>query len=56
MFVEPFVLFNFGVAPTSLPGAATGNGLSFHSYAATQDAEPAVIDFAVNAAERDRAR
>ncbi len=55
VFVEPFVLFNFGVAPTSLPGAATGNGLSFHSYAATPDAEPAVVDFAVNAAERDRA-
>ena len=37
------------------PGPATGNGLSFHSYAATPDAEPAVVDFAVNAAERDRA-
>ena len=55
VFVEPFVLFNFGVAPTSLPGAGTGNGLSFHSYAATQAAEPAVVDFAVNAAERDGA-
>ena len=55
VFVEPFVLFNFGVAPTSLPGPATGNGLSFHSYAATPDAEPAVVDFAVTAAERDRA-
>ena len=55
VFVEPFVLFNFGVAPTSLPGAASGNGLSFHSYAATPDAEPDVVDFAVSAAERDSA-
>jgi endoglycosylceramidase len=55
VFVEPFVLFNFGVAPTGLPGAETGNGLSFHSYAATPDAEPAVVDFAVKAAERDGA-
>jgi endoglycosylceramidase len=55
VFVEPFVLFNFGVAPTGLPGAGSGNGLSFHSYAASPEAEPAVVDFAVNAAERDGA-
>lgn len=55
VFVEPFVLFNFGVAPTGLPGADTGNGLSFHSYAASPEAEPAVVDFAVKAAERDGA-
>jgi endoglycosylceramidase len=55
VFVEPFVLFNFGVAPTGLPGAGTGNGLSFHSYAASPAAEPAVVDFAVKAAERDSA-
>jgi endoglycosylceramidase len=55
VFVEPFVLFNFGVAPTSLPGAGTDNGLSFHSYAAAPAQEAAVVDFAVKAAERDGA-
>jgi endoglycosylceramidase len=55
IFVEPFVLFNFGVSPTSLPGAGTGNGLSFHSYTSDPAQEPAVVDFAVTAAERDGA-
>jgi endoglycosylceramidase len=54
VFVEPFLLFNAGAAPTSLPGADSGNGLSFHSYAAPA-LEPAVVDHAVAAAERDAA-
>ncbi|MBN1528235.1 MAG: cellulase family glycosylhydrolase [Thermoleophilaceae bacterium] len=55
VFVEPFVLFNFGIGPTSLPGRETGNGLSFHSYASSPAGEASVVDFAVKAAERDRA-
>lgn len=53
VFVEPFVLFNFGALPTSLPGAGRGNTLSFHSYALDVAHEEAVVDFAVAAAERD---
>ena len=37
MFVEPFVLFNFGQVPTTLPGAGTGNGLSFHRIDRAKD-------------------
>jgi endoglycosylceramidase len=55
VFVEPFVLFNFGSAPTSMPGTAPGNALSFHSYAPNVAAEQSVVALAVAAAERDRA-
>lgn len=55
VFVEPYLLFNVGTAPTSLPGADTGNALSFHSYAGSPENETAVVDFAVDAAERDQA-
>lgn len=55
VFVEPFVLFNFGSAPTSMPGTAPGNALSFHSYALNVAAEQSVVALAVAAAERDRA-
>lgn len=55
VFVEPFVLFNFGQVATSLPGAGTGNGLSFHSYAIDVAGEEAVVANAVAAAERDSA-
>lgn len=55
VFVEPYLTFNAGVAPTSLPGAGTGNGLSFHSYAGPAVNRDAVVEFAVDAAERDRA-
>ena len=55
VYVEPFVLFNFGQADTSLPGADTGNVLSFHSYALDPVSEQAVVDRAVSAAERDDA-
>ena len=55
VYVEPFVLFNFGQSPTSLPGAGTRNVLSFHSYALDPAGEQAVVDNAVAAAERDQA-
>jgi endoglycosylceramidase len=55
VFVEPYLLFNAGTAPTSLPGAGTDNGLSFHSYAGSPANEAAAVDFAVDAADRDRA-
>jgi endoglycosylceramidase len=53
VFVEPFVLFNFGQGATSLPGPIPGVGLAFHSYAVSVAGEEAVADFAVAAAERD---
>ena len=55
VFVEPFVLFNFGGANTSLPGRGTGNVLSTHVYADTADANASVMDRSVAAAERDAA-
>jgi len=55
VFVEPFVLFNFGQVATSMPGSATGNGLSFHSYAIDVAGEEAVVANAVAAATRDEA-
>ena len=55
VFVEPFVLFNFGNAPTSMPGTAAGNALSFHSYALDVNGEQGVVSRAVAAAERDGA-
>jgi endoglycosylceramidase len=55
VFVEPFVLFNFGRVPTSLPGAGSGSGLSFHSYAVDEAGELGVVHNAVAAAERDGA-
>jgi endoglycosylceramidase len=55
VFVEPFVLFNFGQSGTSMPGASEGTALSTHSYALDETGEQAVVDFSVEAAERDRA-
>jgi endoglycosylceramidase len=55
VYVEPFVLFNFGQTQTSLPGADTRNVLSFHSYALDPASEQAVVDNAVAAAKRDEA-
>lgn len=55
VYVEPFVLFNFGNSQTTLPGADTRNVLSFHSYALTPEGEQGVVDNAVAAAERDDA-
>jgi endoglycosylceramidase len=49
LFVEPFVLFNYGQAPTHivLPGADAEAGLSFHVYALDTAHEPKVIASAV---------
>jgi endoglycosylceramidase len=55
VWVEPFVLFNFGTATTTLPGAGTGNALSVHSYAVTPGGEQGLLDQALAAAERDGA-
>jgi len=55
VLVEPFVLFNFGQGPTSLPGRASGDSLSTHSYAQDPASEARVVDFSVDAARRDGA-
>ena len=55
VFVETFVLFNFGSADTALPGAGSTNVLSTHVYALSAQANAAVMDRSVAAAERDRA-
>jgi endoglycosylceramidase len=55
VFVEPFVLFNFGQAPTTIPGSDPGLALSFHSYALDVPAETNVVRFGVEAAARDGA-
>lgn len=55
VLVEPFVLFNFGGAPTSLPGRDSGDSLSTHSYALDPGGEDGVVDFSVAAAQRDGA-
>jgi endoglycosylceramidase len=45
VFGEPFVLFNFGNAPTNvlLPGGDANAGLSFHVYPLTPDGVPRVL-------------
>lgn len=55
VYVEPFVLFNFGFATTSLPGPGSDQALSVHSYADVLEGEQGVLDNAVAAAERDGA-
>lgn len=55
VFVEPFVLFTFGQAPTTIPGTDPGFALSFHSYALDVTGETNVVRFGVEAAERDGA-
>ncbi|MGH9228804.1 MAG: cellulase family glycosylhydrolase [Acidimicrobiales bacterium] len=56
VYVEPFVLFNFGQSATSIPGpgAESDNVLSFHSYALDVAGEEGVVANALAAAERDR--
>lgn len=50
IFSEPWVLFNFGLADTSLQGlGAPYAGLSFHVYALAPELDEAVIDRAVAA-------
>jgi endoglycosylceramidase len=55
VYVEPFVLFNFGTADTSLPGAGSPNALSTHVYALDQPSNEAVMDRSIAAATRDDA-
>ncbi len=55
MFVEPFVLFNFGKADTALPGPTAKNALSTHVYAGDAAGNAAVMDRSVAAATRDHA-
>ncbi len=55
VFVEPFVLFNFGLAPTSLPGPSSGDALSIHSYAVDLAGEQGVLAYGAEAAVRDGA-
>jgi endoglycosylceramidase len=54
-FIEPFVLFNFGMAATSIPGTDPGFAFSFHSYALDVAGEEGVLTNAVAAATRDGA-
>ncbi len=50
VFSEPFVLFNFGMTGTVVPSPTTPRAaLSFHVYAATPSAEPAVVAHARDA-------
>jgi endoglycosylceramidase len=53
VYVEPFTLFNFGNADTSLPGVASPNILSTHVYAQDSAHNAAVMDRSVAAANRD---
>ncbi len=55
VFGEPFVLFNFGTAATSIPGTDAGVALAVHSYAVSQAGEEGVVVNAVAAAQRDQA-
>lgn len=54
VFGEPYVLFNFGGAPTTIssPGGDPSSGLSFHLYATDVANEPAVLGFADDWSER----
>jgi endoglycosylceramidase len=55
VYVEPFVLFNFGSADTSLPGAASPDVLATHVYALDAASNASVMDRTVAAAVRDDA-
>ena len=55
LYVEPFVLFNFGAAATALPGSGSANALSTHVYALDDAANLAVMQRSVEAATRDGA-
>jgi len=55
VYVEPFVLFNFGQVGTTLPGTADRETvLSVHSYALDLAGEDGVVANALAAAERDQ--
>jgi endoglycosylceramidase len=58
VFAEPFVLFNFGGADTTLPGPGSIGGrhaLSTHVYATDATGDLGVMTRSIAAAERDRA-
>jgi endoglycosylceramidase len=55
VYVEPFTLFNFGNADTSLPGADSTNVLSTHVYALDSEHNGLVMDRSLAAATRDGA-
>jgi len=54
LFGEPYVLFNFGQAPTNvtLPGGDANSGLSYHMYTTDPALEPAVQDHALSWSQR----
>lgn len=54
VWVEPFVLFNFGQGPTSLAGTGTGHLLAAHSYAIDRAGELAVVANTVRSWRRDQ--
>jgi endoglycosylceramidase len=54
VFNEPFVLFNFGQAPTTMPGTDPQAALSFQAYALGVANELAVLTNGVAAATRDQ--
>jgi endoglycosylceramidase len=53
VWIEPFVLFNFGQGPTSLPGADGDRLLAGHVYALDAAGEEAVVGHLADARERD---
>ncbi len=55
VYVEPFTLFNFGSADTTLPGAASPNALATHAYGLDAAANASVMDRSLAAANRDGA-
>ncbi len=55
VFVEPFVLFNFGNADTALPGDTAGTALATHVYALDDAGNRSAMDRSVAAAARDGA-
>ncbi len=53
VFTEPFVLFNFGLADTSVSGfGAPRSGLSYHVYATSPADDEAVMDRAIAVSAR----
>jgi endoglycosylceramidase len=53
LFVEPFPLFNFGSAATSLPGDTPRQVLATHVYAGSEQGDLAVMDNSIAAATGD---
>jgi endoglycosylceramidase len=53
VWIEPFVLFNFGQGPTSLPGTEGDRLLAGHVYALDAAGEEAVVGYLAEARQRD---